>query len=235
MKQFAVLVTAAAIVLGGCSGDVTLPGSTASLLSLAVVGGDGQTGTVGQPLADPVVVVVRSSAGAPMGGQKVAFVRAGTDDVFDPDTSLTDSDGHASTQWVLGRAPGAYAAAARIVPDSGAAGVLVPLQAAATAGAPDTVRAVGPLIQPGRRREPLDEPLVVAVVDRFGNPVAGVRVKWKAGHGNGDLAPEESVTAADGTTSVTWTLGNEIGVQRATAEVEEASTSSVTFTATVGF
>src|SRR6478672_3919670 len=128
MKQFAVLVTAAAIVLGGCSGDVTLPGSTASLLSLAVVGGDGQTGTVGQPLADPVVVVVRSSAGAPMGGQKVAFVRAGTDDV-DPDTSLTDSDGHASTQWVLGRAPGAYAAEARIVPDSGAAaGVIVPLQ-----------------------------------------------------------------------------------------------------------
>ena len=232
MKEFAVLVTAAAIVLGGCSGDITLPGSTVSPLSLAVVGGDGQTGR-GQPLADPVVIVVRSAAGAPMGGRRGLSARP--DDVFDPDTSLTDSDGHASTQWVLGRAPGAYAAEARIVPDSGAAPAVVPLQAAATAGAPDTVRAVAPLIQPGRRREPLDEPLVVAVVDRFGNPVAGVRVKWNADHGNGDLAPEESVTAADGTTSVIWTLGNEIGVQRATAEVEEASTSSVTFTATVGF
>lgn len=235
MKQFAVLATAAALVLAGCSGDVTLPGSTSFPLSLAVVGGDGQTGTVGQPLRDPVVVVVRTPAGAPMGGQKVAFVRAGTDDVFDPDTSLTDSDGHASTHWVLGRAPGAYAAEARIVPDSGAAPAVVPLQAAATADAPDTVRAVGPLIRPGQRREALEEPLIVAVVDRFGNPVGGVRVKWKADHGNGDLTPEESLTAPDGTTSATWTLGNEVGVQRATAEVDEASTSSVTFTATVGF
>ena len=59
-------------------------------------------------------------------------------------------------------------------------------------------------------------------VDRFGNPVAGAEVRWETSSGNGELSAETTVTGSDGTTSVIWTLGNRIGVQRATAKVEHA-------------
>ena len=113
---------------------------------------------------------------------------------------------------------------------------IVPLQATAVADAPDSVRGDSPAIQVGRRGEPVAEPLVVAVVDRYGNPVAGVEVKWKTEHGNGELSPAEgTVTDADGRSGVTWTLGNRIGIQQATAEVDDLIGSPVTFSATVAF
>jgi len=121
------------------------------------------------------------------------------------------------------------------VPDGESALPTAPLQATADPGDPDTVRAIGPTIQSGTRRDPLPEPLAVLTVDRFGNPVAGAEVKWEASSGNGDLSAETTVTGSDGTTSVIWTLGNRVGVERATAKVEQAEGSPVTFTATVLF
>jgi Big-like domain-containing protein len=240
MKQFALSAPAVAgllLGLAGCGGDLTLPGSTTTGLSLAVLQGDGQTGTVGQALPSPVVVVLRTESGAPMPDRKVVFVQTtgGSGDAFDPDTAVTNSEGQALTHWVLGTAPGTYSAEARVVPEDDTA-LPVRLQAAAVPGAPDSVRADGPTMQSGRRGQPVAEPLVVAVVDRYGNPVPGVEVKWKVENGNGELSPADgTVTDADGQSSVTWTLGNRIGVQQATAEVKDVIGSPVTFTATVLF
>jgi hypothetical protein len=242
MKQFALIPpAAAALCLGlvGCGGDLTLPASTPTSLNLALLQGGGQTGTVGQPLPNPLVVVVRTDAGVPIPGRQVTFVQAttGTDDRFDPATVTTDSEGRAPTNWVLGTTPGAYSAHATIVAQGDTA-VPPPLElkAAAVADAPDSVRADGPLIQVGRRGEPVPEPLVVAVVDRYGNPVAGVEVMWKTENGNGEVSPAEgTVTDADGRSGVTWTLGNRIGIQRATAEVQGLIGSPVTFSATISF
>src|SRR5438045_788780 len=80
----------------------------------------------------------------------------------------------------LGTPPARARATATVVPQAATPGPApAPLQATAAADAPASVRGDSPAIQVGRRGEPVAEPLVVAVVDRYGNPVAGVEVKWK--------------------------------------------------------
>lgn len=241
MKRFALLGRASEapllLLLVGCGADLTLPGSPAIGVAVAVVQGDDQTGTVGEALAAPVVVEVKTDGGQPLAGRHVAFVPAegAAAGGFDPDTAVTDAEGKAMTQWVLGTAAGVYTAEARLV--AGADSVLPPvtLQATAGPGAPDTLRAVGPVAQPGRRGEPLEEPLVVITVDRFGNPVAAVEVRWHASKGDGELSSETTPTAADGTASVIWTLGKRVGVERVEASVDHLAGSPVTFVATVLF
>jgi hypothetical protein len=240
MKQFALASPAAAALflgLAGCGGDLTLPGSSTSGLRLAVVNGNQQTGTVGQALPSPVVVVVRDAANTPLPGRQVVFLDAttGTSDPFDPGTALTDSQGQALTHWVLGTTPGPYTAEARVVSE-GDSTAPVPIQAVAVAAAPDSVRADATTIQQGSRGEPVADSLAVIVVDRYGNPVAGAQVQWKTEHGNGEVSPSDNtVTGADGRSAVSWTLGNRIGIQQATAEVREVVGSPVTFSATVLF
>jgi hypothetical protein len=169
-----------------------------------------------------------------MPGRRVAFVVAqGAGAGFDPDTALTNAQGLAETRWALGTAVGVYTAEARLVPDGESALPIAPLQATADPDDPDTLRATGPTIQPGQRGEPLPEPLAVLAVDRFGNPVAGAEVRWETSSGSGVVSAETTITGPDGTTSVIWTLGNRVGVQRATAKVEHAE--PVTFAATVLF
>jgi hypothetical protein len=239
MKKFALSwrcsAAAALMALQGCSADLTLPGPPVAGFAVAVIKGNAQLGTVGEALPDPVVVEVKSDAGAPIEGRRVAFVPAAASTSFDPDTAVTNSQGQALTRWVLGTTPGVYTAEARLVAGGDSVLPSVPFQATAGAGAPDTLRAIGPTNRAGSRNQPLDDSLVVATVDRFGNPVAGVEVKWDATSGSGQVSAETSRTGPDGTTGVVWTLGNRIGVQRATAKVGGVDGSPVTFTAAVLF
>jgi hypothetical protein len=240
MKQLALFwrPSAALLVMGlmGCGGDLTLPGGSAQGLGLEVLRGNGQSGTVGQALPEPVVVRVATDAGAPMSGRKVAFAdSSGAAAGFDPDTAVTDSKGEALTHWVLGTSPGTYVGEARIVAQGDSAVTSVSFQADARAGAPDTVRAAGPTTQPGRRGETLGDSLSVMVVDRYGNPVGGAQVEWNPANGNGQVSEGNALTGADGISSVTWTLGSQIGVQRLEATVAGASGSPVTFTAVILF
>jgi hypothetical protein len=56
-----------------------------------------------------------------------------------------------------------------------------------------------------------------------------------ASNGDGELSAKTTVTGADGTTSVIWTLGNRVGVEQCTAKVDGAEGSPVRFVATVLF
>jgi hypothetical protein len=229
------LPVALAAVLG-CGGDLTLPDSSGAGLELSIVAGSPQTGTVGQPLSSPIVVQVATQSGQPIGGRRVAFVlsEASPSGKVDPDTAVTNSEGRASARWVLGTVPGEYQGEARLV-TTDSTEPAVPFAASARAGTPDTIRAVSPLSQPGRRDHELDDPLVVAVVDRFGNPVPDATVLWSVTSGGGALSAEETTTGSDGTASVTWTLGSGIGIQKAAATLDGATGSPVTFTVAVLF
>jgi hypothetical protein len=244
MRQSAQLprLAVALLVLGlaACGGDLTLPGSSATGLELSVVGGDSQIGTVGQFLPQPVKVQVTADDGTPMAGRRIAFLTSSgdADAGFEPDTAVTNPQGEAFARWSLGTAPGTYMGEARVVAEGDTAVKSVSFQADARAGAPDTLRAVGPTSHPGRRGQTLADPLTVAAVDRYGNPVEGATVQWSlagSGGGGGALSAEQTPTAADGTASVTWTLGDRVGVQKVEAKVGGASGSPVTFTAVVLF
>ncbi len=220
----------------GCGGDLLLPTSSGQGVDLAILGGNGQTGTVGQELPEPLVVGVESAAG-PIAGHRVAFVVAGDPAAgrLDPDTAVTGPDGRAVARWVLGSTPGPHEVVAQLVVSEPAPPPTAVFEASALAGEPDTVRAVSPVSQPGRLGRPATEDPTVLVVDRFGNPVGGVPVEWTVTAGRGEVSSSQSATGADGKAAVTWTLGLSVGVQKLTARVDGAHGSPVTFTATVLF
>ena len=220
----------------GCGGDLALPTESGEGVALSILGGNGQTGTVGQELPEPLVVSVESG-GAPIEGHKVAFVVAGDPAAgrLEPDTAVSGPDGRAVARWVLGSETGPHEVEARLVVTEPAPPPTAVFEASAVAGEPDTVRAVSPLSQPGRIGQATPDDPTVLVLDLFGNPVAGVAVDWDVAAGRGTVSSPRTATGTDGKATVTWTLGLGIGVQKLTARVDGAHGSPVTFQATVLF
>jgi hypothetical protein len=220
-----------------CASDELLlpdPPGGGENVQLSKVDGDTQQGTVGEQLPDPLVVKVLTAREQPATGRRVAFVLTSADGEVSPDTAITDSQGQATARWVLGTAPGAYVIQARLVVGEGDPQT-EEFTAEANPAAPDTLSAMSPVSQPGRRGQNTASPPLVRVVDRFGNPVPEVPVAWQVTAGEGATSESISRTAGDGTATVAWTLGDRIGVHKLTATIEHASGSPVTFTATVLF
>ena len=234
-RALSLAALACALILG-CGGDLALPTSSGEGVDLSILGGNGQTGTVGQELPELLVVGV-ASGGAPIEGHRVAFVVAGDPAAgrLDPDTAVTGPDGRAVARWVLGSETGPHEVEARLVVTEPAPPPMAVFEASAVAGDPDTVRAVGPVSQPGWIGQPTPDDPAVLVVDQFGNPVGGAEVNWDVTAGRGSVSSPRTATGTDGRTTVTWTLGLSVGVQKLTARVEGAHGSPVTFTATVLF
>jgi hypothetical protein len=151
-----------------------------------------------------------------------------------PDTVRTDDDGRAATTVVLGSEMGAYEIEAKLVVGDPEPPPSAVFEGLAVAGAPDTLRAVSPVNQPGRREEEVEDAPTVVVLDRFGNPVAGAEIEWEVTAGGGVVSGE---TAADagGRATATWTLGDARGAQKLVARVDGAHGSPITFLALVLF
>src|SRR4051812_21413154 len=98
---FAVLLLTAAC--GG--GDLTIPAG-GERASVVLVSGDGQTGTPGATLADPLVVQLVDSAGNGVAGRVVSWVVAGGGGATSPERGATDESGLARARWQLGPAAG---------------------------------------------------------------------------------------------------------------------------------
>jgi hypothetical protein len=73
---------------------------------LRLVSGDGQTGSVGNPLADPVVVRLEDENGNGVGDKSVTFVAGPGAGSTDPVNATTDPNGFASSVWTLGSSLG---------------------------------------------------------------------------------------------------------------------------------
>jgi len=102
------------VALTGCGGgNLTLPDDSTPA-ALRAVSGDGQQGTVGSKLDDPLVVKLIDASSRPIAG--VAVVFQFTDNVpgaeVDPEAT-TDSAGLAAAQVRLGTSTGPYQVEAR--------------------------------------------------------------------------------------------------------------------------
>jgi hypothetical protein len=222
----AAAVIACALVLA-CGGDQLLLPGDARPSELAIVRGNFQTGGMGEPLAESLVVQVLNSRGQPINGQSVVFATGGGGRL-EPDTALTDAEGRASTNWTLGTSVGLQTVEAHARSDVDLA---VTFTASAASARPARIAAVSGDRQTAPAGTPLSDPLVVEAVDARGNPVAGFLVTWTP-NGGGTVSAAAAATAADGRASVERTLGPASGTQTTVASASEASGSPVTFIAT---
>ena len=230
-RNLAILLAA---VVGCNSGDLVLPETPGSeTVQLSKVGGDGQEGTVGEELPNPLVVRVLNAREEPVIGREVAFAMTSPTEAI-PATVITNNEGLASGNVVLGTSPGSYVIQARLVVDLDSVQTQ-DFTVAAKPAAPDTLSARSPVSQPGRRGRSAAAPPSVRVVDRFGNAVPDIPVAWQVIAGVGETSESISRTTAEGTATVEWILGNRIGVHKLTATIEQATGSPVTFTVTVLF
>lgn len=224
----AILCTA----LAACGGsDLTLP-DLEQPARIVIVSGANQAGSVGTSLSDPLVVRVLDANDAPVPAARVVFVVSNGDGSVAPDTAVTDSDGRASAQWVLGDGEGTQRVEARVV---GAEMLSVSFSATAGAGIASRIAAVSGGNQTATAGSLLPDSLIVRASDELGRPVAGVTVAWSV-EGGGSVSAASTVTGPTGLTGVRRTLGPSAGEQRTLATVDGVEGSPVGFaaTATVG-
>jgi hypothetical protein len=188
---FAVLLLTAAC--GG--GDLTIPAG-GERASVVLVSGDGQTGTPGATLADPLVVQLVDSAGNGVAGRVVSWVVAGGGGATSPERGATDESGLARARWQLGPAAGINTLAA-VVQDVGAVGFSA---TAVTAGGGEpsasqsTVSAEPSSILAGGGVATI----TVTVRDAAGDPVAGATVTLDATGAGNTLTQPAAATGSDG-------------------------------------
>jgi hypothetical protein len=172
--------------------------------SLIVRSGDRQKGTVGAPLARPVVLRALDRFGNPAPGARLSW----------GDTVVTtDSAGQARVGWTLGRTAGAQRRTASLADRRES----VEITARAMAGAPAKLAFVAAPASAATSRAPAD-PLILEVTDDKGNPVAGRAVTVSTT--SGSLQPARAVTDSAGRVRVRWTPGAKPGSVTLTARVD---------------
>lgn len=215
-----------AALAGGlrCSDGVTVP-SEGRPSDITVVAGNGQQGVVGQQLSDALVIRLTDSQDRPVQGQRILFkvVAGGAGAALVPDTVVTDADGVASSAWRLGGEAGQQ----KVEASSGS--LSAEFAATASAEAADTIFAVEGQDQTGIVRGLLSDSLVVVVLDRFGNPLAGQSVEWRVPSGEGSVSADQVTTGVDGRAAVARILGSRTGAQSTRASVSSLAGQTVLF------
>ena len=216
-----------AIPAAGCGGDGDsgTPPSATAIAKASAASGDGQSGTVAEPLASPLRVSVTQN-GVVAGGITVNWTTAALNADLAP-TSTTDAQGIATNTWTLGTVSGAQTAQASL---SGATGSPVGFTATAVAGTVSRLDPAGGDEQTGTVGTELLEQVQAKVGDEFGNGVQGVDVNWAAMGGTVSAAAVTSDAA--GISAVNVTLGPTPGPITITATAGSLVGSPVTFTAT---
>ncbi|MFI5232609.1 MAG: Ig-like domain-containing protein [Gemmatimonadales bacterium] len=241
-------VATAAWTLGALTGaqSVTatassLAGSPLTFSATAVAGGAAKLAISAQPssaaagaaISPPVIVQVKDAAGnlatTYSGSVSLALAANPGGATLGGATTVAAVGGVATFSNVsLNKAAGGYTLAASA---SGLAGdTSTPF--ATTAAAAATVSGAGGDGQAGVTRSTLPVPLVAAVTDAFGNPVAGVSVAWTITAGRGSVSLASSNTDALGVATTVWTLGPITGGGGVTATAAGLAGSPVSFTST---
>jgi plastocyanin len=213
------------ILATGCGGDGSDAGTPPPTTSIAKTSGDGQSGTVGQPLANPIQVTV-TEGGAPSSGRTVTWSTNAVGGSL-ASSSITDANGIAINEWTLGTASGPQTAQAAL---TGAAGTPVTFTATAVSDVATSLSKAGGDGQTGEIGTVLAAPVQAKVADQFGNGVSGINVIWAVT--GGTPSANTVPTNESGISAVNVTLGSAAGPITITATADALTGSPVTFTAT---
>ncbi len=193
-------------------GPYTLTVVAPSATTASIVSGDKQSGSPGQQLTQPLVVLVVDAGGNPLPNVPVTWVLTPSSAAtVSPATSMTNSTGYASTTVTLGSSTGNVQIEAE-------AGSLPPL----TFNLTITVPVAGlQLVSGGGQATPLDTqfaaPVVVKVVNASGQGIQGASVTFTVTNG-ATLGSTTVASDANGLASTTVTAGSIAGPITVTAQ-----------------
>lgn len=199
--------------------------------SLTLVSGDGQTGSPGQALPNPLIVRVTDPEGKPKPGVAVTFAITAGGGSLSPAQASTDKDGFAFTILTLGPEAGANQVVASAGTLAGSP-VIFTANATVETGTEANLILVSGDHQTGRVGQPLAAPFVVRVTDANGRPVSGVSVSFTLSAGGGALEPPVAATDSEGRAATRLTLGPVAGTHTVLASSGTLVGSPITFTAT---
>ena len=193
---------------------------------MAVVSGSGQSATVAQGFAGPLVVVVKDTYGNLVPGVSVTFAApaSGASAALSSSTATTGADGQASVSATADTVAGTYTVTASAAGVS-TAGQLRPDQ---PPGAAASVAVVSGSGQSATVATGLRPPAGRRGQDAYGNPVPGVSVTFAApaSGASATLTGSPATTGADGQASVTATAGTIAGTYTVTAAVAGVTTAA---------
>jgi adhesin/invasin len=219
------------LALVRCGGDSGSGPDPSKPAALSLVSGNAQTGTVGQPLAEALVVRVLNSQNQAVSGATVNWSVTAGGGGLSSAANTTDAQGNASVTWTLGTAAGASNNTARVTVN-GLTGIVANFTASAQAGAATQLVAVSGNAQSAIVGEALAQPLVVVTRDQYGNGVSGKTVDWAVTQGAGHVSAASSTTDGQGQAAVSWTVGTTAnGNQRVTASATGLTGSPLEFSA----
>ncbi len=172
---------------------------------IAVESGNGQSGTVGTALPQPLTARVTATDGLGVSGVWVLFSVAGGGGTLSVDSALADTSGFASASLTLGLVAGVHTvvASTAMLPATTAT-----FTADALAGPPQNITLSAGDAQTAAAGTAVATAPAVLVTDANGNPISGVSVTFEVVSGGGSITGALPNTDASGTATLSsWTLG----------------------------
>ncbi|MCP4979317.1 MAG: hypothetical protein GY935_02355, partial [Gammaproteobacteria bacterium] len=205
---------------------------------ISAIGGQAQSGAIRSQLTDPLAVRLVSN-GSPAVNQTVVFrviqgngIFPSVSDSANSAVMTTDSNGEASIDFQLGSRSGNGNNQVRATAVGYEGQAL--FYASANAGAATRIGVIDGYNQRGAVRQPLPDPLTVAVTDGGANLIPNAEVIFTVTEGSGRFSNGEATvtvfTDTDGRASARYTLGPEQGL-----DVQRIIASLVNTAATAGF
>lgn len=202
---------------------------TSSLPAVATVGGNGQSGTVNQPLANELTIDLALPASKSLTGVPVQWQVLTGGGTLSSATTLSNAQGRVSNSWTLGGLTGEQTVQASL---PGGQLVIFRATAEGEVGVVGTLRVVSGSPQTLPTSAP-SAPLIVELVDAQGRPINGVLIEWSGDVQRVSLRDASNRTGSDGRANNVATVLIP-GAVSVTARVADSDIPSVSFLLTGG-
>jgi adhesin/invasin len=226
-------VTSAGVVTGALAGTATITASVGSVTGTASITVKAGAASAAAKSADlpaaPVVgssntisVKVTDAGGNLVSGATVAFAATAGGGSITPASGTTDANGIATASFKMGAVAGTNTATATVT------GV-TPVAFTATSVAGSASAITKSSTDPTSAVVSSSTTISAKVTDAGGNPVAGTTVTFAVTAGGGSVSPASATTNSSGIATSSFTMGNLVGTNTATASMSGVAT-PVTFT-----